>query len=228
MRLQEPPLLCLVTDRRRCGGRPLEEVVEAAVSGGVDIVQLREKDMPAGPLLDLALRLRHVTASRASLFVNDRIDVALASDADGVQLGESSIPVEAAQSLVGGDLLIGRSVHAVESAIDAVESAIDASRAGADMLVFGTVFATASHPNQRPCGVTPLAELSRHDSVPFLGIGGITAGNVGAVVDAGASGAAVITAITESPSDPQEAARSLRRAMTDAWRRTRSVEGALA
>ena len=220
MRLQEPPLLCLVTDRRRCGGRPLEEVVEAAVSGGVDIVQLREKDMPAGPLLDLALRLRHVTASRASLFVNDRIDVALASDADGVQLGESSIPVEAAQSLVGGDLLIGRSVHAVESAIDA-------SRAGADMLVFGTVFATASHPNRRPSGVTPLAELSRHDSVPFLGIGGITAGNVGAVVDAGASGAAVITAITESP-DPQEAARSLRRAMTDAWRRTRSVEGALA
>ncbi len=220
MRLPEPPLLCLVTDRRRCEGRALEEVVEAAVAGGVDMVQLREKDMSAHSLLDLALRLRHITASRASLFVNDRIDVALASGADGVQLGESSIPVEVARSLVGGDLLIGRSVHAVESAIDA-------SRAGADMLVFGTVFATASHANQRPSGVTPLAELSRHGTAPFLGIGGITAENVGAVVDAGASGAAVIAAITESP-DPQEAARSLRRAITDAWRRTRSVEGALA
>jgi thiamine-phosphate pyrophosphorylase len=220
VRLPEPPLLCLVTDRLRCGGRPLEEVVEGAVAGGVDIVQLREKDMPAGPLLDLARRLRHITASRARLFVNDRVDVALASGADGVHLGESSIPVEVARSLVGDALLIGRSVHAVESAIDA-------SRAGADMVVFGTVFATASHPNQRPSGVAPLAELSRHDTAPVLGIGGITIDNVGEVVKAGASGAAVITAITESP-DPQEAAKSLRRAITDACRRTRSVEGALA
>ena len=220
MRLQEPPLLCLVTDRRRCGGRPLEEVVEAAVAGGVDIVQLREKDMPAGPLLDLALRLRHITAPRASLFVNDRVDVALASGADGVQLGENSIPVQAARGLFGGDLLIGRSVHAVEPAIDA-------SRAGADMVVFGTVFATASHPDQPPSGVAPLAELSRHEIAPVLGIGGITPDNVGQVVAAGASGAAVITAITESP-DPQEAARALKQAMTDAWKRTHSMERAFA
>ena len=220
MRLQEPPLLCLVTDRRRCGGRPLEEEVEAAVAGGVDIVQLREKDMPAGPLLDLALRLRHITAPRASLFVNDRVDVALASGADGVQLGENSIPVQAARGIVGDALLIGRSVHSIGAALDA-------SRAGADVLVFGTVFATASHPDQPPSGVGPLAELSRHDTAPVLGIGGITADNVGEVVEAGASGAAVITAITESP-DPQEAARALKQAMVDAWRRMRSVEGAVA
>ena len=183
-------------------------------------MQLREKDMPAGPLLDLAHRLRHITASRASLFVNDRVDVALATGADGVQLGENSIPVEAARGLFGGDLLIGRSVHAVEPAIDA-------SRAGADMVVFGTIFATASHPDQPPTGVAPLAELSRHDTAPVLGIGGITADNVGEVVEAGASGASVITAITESP-DPQNAARALRKAMVDAWRRTRTVEGAFA
>ena len=95
------------------------------------------------------------------------------------------------------------------------------------MLVFGTVFATASHPDAQPTGVDPLVELSRQEVVPLLGIGGITADNVGAVVQAGASGAAVITAITESP-DPQEAARALRKAMVDAWRRTRSVEGAVA
>ena len=148
-------MLCLVTDRRRCGGRALEAVVEAAVDGGVDIVQLREKDMAAGPLLDLALRLRRITALRARLFVNDRVDVALAAGADGVQLGEDGIPVETARSLAGDGLLIGRSVHSVESALDA-------SRAGADVVVFGTVFATASHPHVRPGGVGPLAELSRH------------------------------------------------------------------
>ena len=152
--------------------------------------------------------------------MNDRVDVALASGADGVQLAENSIPVEAARSLVGDDLLIGRSVHSVGDAIDA-------NRAGADMLVLGAVFATASHPDQPPSGVGPLAELSRHGLAPVLGIGGITPDNVGEVVEAGASGAAVITAITESP-DPQEAARALRRAMTVAWKRTRSAEGALA
>lgn len=216
MSLPEPPLLCLVTDRRRCVGRPLEEVVDAAVSGGVDIVQLREKDMAQGPLLELARRLRSVTAYRASLFVNDRIDVALAAGADGVQLAENSIPVETARRIVGDALLIGRSVHGIGTALDA-------SRAGADMLVFGTVFATASHPRQRPSGVGPLTELSRHGTVPVLGIGGITPGNVGEVVEAGASGAAVITAITESP-DPKEAARALRRVMADAWKRAHSKE----
>lgn len=213
-------MLCLVTDRRRCGGRPIEEVVEAALSGGVDIVQLREKDMPAGPLLDLAHRLRRITASRASLFVNDRIDVALAAGADGVQLGEDGIPVETARSLAGDGLLIGRSVHSVESALDA-------GRAGADVVVFGTVFATASHPHVQPGGVGPLAELSRHGGAPFLGIGGITAENAGAVVEAGASGAAVITAITESP-DPEKAAGAMKQAMAGAWARARAAEGVLA
>ena len=220
MRLPEPPILCLVTDRRRCGGRPLEEIVDAAVSGGADIVQLREKDMPAGQLLELALRIRDITDSKAGLFVNDRIDVALACEADGVQLGAESIPVEAARDLVRGDLLIGRSVHAVDSAIDA-------SLAGADLLIFGAVFATATHPGRPPGGVGPLAELSRHDTAPVLGIGGIAPGNVGQVVDAGASGAAVITAITESH-DPQEAARALKQAMAGAWQRVRSAEGVLA
>ena len=213
-------MLCLVTDRRRCAGRPLEDVVEAAVSGGVDIVQLREKDLTAGRLLDLALALRRITESRASLFVNDRVDVALACYADGVQLGEDSIPVEAARDLVGRDILIGRSVHSVSGGLDA-------ARAGANLIVFGTVFATASHPGQPPSGTAPLAEISRHDAAPVLGIGGVTPGNVGEIVGAGALGAAVITAITESP-DPHEAARALRLAMTDAWKQARPAEGALA
>ena len=213
-------MLCLVTDRLRCVGRPLEEVVDLAVLGGVDIVQLRERDMAAGPLLELAHKLRDITASRASLLVNDRIDVALACGAEGVQLTENSIPVEVARDLVGGDLLIGRSVHSVRSAIDA-------SCAGADLVVFGTIFATGSHPGQTPSGVGPLGELSRHDTVPVLGIGGITPGNVGEVVAAGASGAAVITSITGSP-DPERAARTLKQAIVNGWQRACPEEGVLA
>ena len=138
-------MLCLVTDRRRSLGRPVEAVVEAAVKGGVDIVQLRERELPAASLLDLAVRLRSITAGRALLFVNDRVDVALAAGADGVQLGERSIPVEAARRACGDSLIVGRSVHSVEGAVEA-------NRAGADLLVFGTVFATSSHPGVRPLG----------------------------------------------------------------------------
>ena len=136
-----------------------------------------------------------------------------------MHLAENSIPVETARGIVGDSLLIGRSVHSVEAALDA-------SRAGADVLVFGTVFATASHPGRRPGGVGPLRELSRHHIVPVLGIGGITPGNAGDVVGAGASGAAVITAITESP-NPEEAARAMKQTMMDAWTQARFAEGAL-
>ncbi len=212
MQLPEPPMLCLVTDRRRCLGRPIEQVAEAAVIGGVDIVQLREKDLPADQLLGLAERLRSITAGKALLFINDRVDVAMAAGADGVQLGERSVPVGAARRAGGDSLIIGRSVHDVEGAMDAM-------RAEADLLVFGAVFATVSHPRVRPRGVGALRDLARLGVSPFLGIGGITAQNAASVVEAGAAGAAVITAITESP-DPQGAARLIRSEMAQARRRS--------
>lgn len=204
-----PPILCLVTDRHRCGGRPLEAVVEAAVEGGVNMIQLRERDLAAGPLLELALRLRALVEGRALLVVNDRADVALAADAHGVQLGEAGMPVGAARRVVGDGLLIGRSVHSPEGAVDAQE-------AGADFLVLGTVFATASHPEARPGGLDLVRRTRPQVGLPLLGIGGINADNAGQVVEAGADGVAVITALTMAP-DPREAARRLWRAVAGAW-----------
>ena len=190
------PLLCLVTDRLRCNGRPLEDVVDAAVEGGVRMVQLREKDLPAADLYALSLRIKDVAGNRALLFINDRVDLALAVKADGVQLGETALPIEVARQILGRKMLLARSVHSVAGALDA-------ETRGADLLTLGTVFPTASHPGAYTGGLSLIREVSDAVSVPFLGIGGIDSSNTEQVIAAGASGAAVITAITaaEDPSD---------------------------
>ena len=202
------PTLCLVTDRLRCNGMRIEDVVDAAVEGGVGLVQLREKDLPAADLYDLALSLRAITKGRAQLFINDRVDVALAAEADGVQLGENALPVDAARRIVGDRLLLGRSVHSVAGAIDAEKS-------GADLLTLGTIFPTASHPGAYTGGTALIQEVAASINLPFLGIGGIDATNAGHVIAAGANGAAVITAITTAE-DPACAASSLLAAMRSA------------
>ena len=202
------PTLCLVTDRDRCNGRRIEDVVEAAVHGGVNMVQLREKDLPASELYSLALSLQDVIRDKALLFVNDRVDVALAAGADGVQLGESALPISAARRLAADRLLIGRSVHGVDGALRAQAQ-------GAHLLVLGTVFPTASHPGARTGGAELVRDVAAAIEIPFLGIGGIDAANVGHVITSGASGAAVITAITMA-SDPARAAAEMLQAMRPA------------
>ncbi len=199
------PTLCLVTDRHRCNGRRLEDVVDAAVAGGVGLVQLREKDMPAAEIYSLALRIKDVIGDRSLLFINDRIDIALAAGADGVQLGENALPLQAARHVAGPGLLLGRSVHSVAGALDAEKN-------GADILTLGTIFPTASHPGAYTGGTSLVQEVAAAVRVPFLGIGGIEASNAGQVIAAGASGAAVITAITTAE-DPAAAASSLLSAM---------------
>ena len=199
------PLLCLVTDRLRCNGRPLEDVVDAAVEGGVGMVQLREKDLPAADLYALSLRIKDVVGNRALLFINDRADIALAVKADGVQLGENALPIDAARQVSGRDLLLARSVHSVAGALDA-------EARGADLLTLGTVFPTASHPGAYTGGLPLVREVADAVSLPFLGIGGIDESNAGQVIRAGASGTAVITAITTAE-DPAAAASSLLESM---------------
>jgi thiamine-phosphate pyrophosphorylase len=199
------PSLCLVTDRLRCNGRSVECVVDAAVGGGVDIVQLREKDLPAAELYSLALRVKDVVGERALLFVNDRIDVALAAEVDGVQLGESALPVDAARRIAGGNLLVGRSVHSVSGAMEAEAQ-------GADMLTLGTIFPTASHPGVRTGGCELVREVASAVSIPFLGIGGIDVSNAEQVTKEGAAGVAVISAISTAQ-DPAFAATGLSNAL---------------
>ena len=173
-------------------------------------MQLREKDLPGGQLLELAGKLRRVTEGSALLFVNGRVDVALACGADGVQLGEDAFPVEAARRVAGERLIVGRSVHSLEGALEAEE-------VGADFLVVGTVFPTGSHPDGDTVGPQLLSEVAKRVRIPFLGIGGIHAGNLRRVMAEGASGAAVISAILSAP-DPHEAAAQLKAAMKAAWK----------
>ena len=201
MTMFDTHLLCFVTDRKRCRGRDLEEVVDQAVTHGAGMVQLREKDLPSRDLYELGTRVQNVIAGRAKLIVNDRIDVALALHADGVQLPEDGIPVAAARKIVGPDLLIGRSIHSVSAAVDAQSD-------GADYLIAGTIFPSKSHPGGPSQGSDFLRALCRVVSLPVLAIGGITLQNVREVMQTGCSGVAVISAISEAE-DPGPATRSL-------------------
>ena len=201
------PTLCLVTELGTGGKEVLLAKIAAAVEGGVDIVQLRAKELPAGRLLDLGLSMKQCINGSAMLFVNDRIDVALALEADGVQLGEDAMSVEAVHRIAGDRLLVGRSVHSVERAIEA-------EARGADFLVIGTIFATGSKPELEPAGPELLGDVGRVTKIPFLAIGGVNTANVAQVLEYGAHGAAVISAILASP-DAGQAARGLKQAMRD-------------
>lgn len=203
------PCLCLVTDRGRTASGDLVDTARAAVDGGVGMVQLREKDCPAGELLALARELRGATDGRALLIVNDRVDIALLSGADGVQLGENGLDAASARRLVGPDMLIGRSVHSVEGAVEAEAD-------GADFLVLGTIFQTDSHPAADTGGLDLVREVTGRVKLPVTGIGGISESNVGGLIEAGANGAAVITAISMA-SDPKAASLGLSEAMRQAY-----------
>ena len=211
------PAICLVTDRRLCHDAPLVEKIALAVEGGVDVIQLREKDLPGRPLLDLAMNIRQAIDGNALLIVNERVDVALLSGADGVHLGEEALSPSEARSLVGDGMIIGRSIHDYDGALKAQQE-------GADYLIVGSVFPTRSHPGQPPQGLSLIERLAPKLHIPYLGIGGINAENAADVIRAGASGVAVISAILASPK-PKEAACRLKCAVLSAWQ-TRAAAAA--
>ena len=178
------------------------------MAGGVDLVQLREKDLPGGILLDLARCIKDLIGGSALLVINERVDVAVAVGADAVQLGEVGLPTTAARKMLGENVLIGRSVHSVAGATQA-------SAGGADFLLTGTMFASRSHPVEEPAGpglVRGIASQSQLPQPPLIGIGGIDATNAGEVMDAGAQGVAVIRSILASD-DPKRAAQQIKQAM---------------
>jgi thiamine-phosphate pyrophosphorylase len=199
--------LYLVTDRHRTAGRPLLEVIEAALRGGVDAVQLREKDLSGGALFELAGQLRELTRRHgARLLINDRIDIALAVGADGVHLPVDSFAPTDARRLLGNDALIGASTHTVEQARAAASG-------GADFIVFGPLFDT---PSKRafgaPVGLDALTQVTKAVTVPTFAIGGLAVDRVPMVRRCGAAGIAVVAAILEAD-DPGAAATAMRDAL---------------
>ena len=189
-----------VTCERLSAGRSNLEVLEAVISGGARIIQLREKEYSKRDLYRLALTFREVTARAGVLLViNDYLDIALAVGADGVHLGQDDLPLTAARRLAP-DLLIGISTHSLEEALEA-------EREGADYVNIGPVFATSTKAGvDRGLGPEAIASIGSRLSVPFTVMGGITAANLDEILAAGARRIAMITAITQS-ADIAEAVR---------------------
>ncbi|ARS89635.1 thiamine phosphate synthase [Natrarchaeobaculum aegyptiacum] len=195
----------LVTQESASSGRSTLEIVEATIAGGIDVVQLREKATPARDRYELGLECRELTAEAGiDLIVNDRIDIAQAIDADGVHVGQSDLPVAVARDLLGPDAIVGCSVATVEEAARAETD-------GADYLGIGTIYGTTSKDvddYKDEVGPERVAEITDAVSIPAVGIGGITPENAGPVVEAGATGVSVISAITAAD-DPQAATEAL-------------------
>jgi len=183
-------------------GRPLVDVVRAALAGGVRLVQLRETNLDGGPLFALAEEL--VAETRrvgAKLLVNDRIDVALAGGADGVVLPAASFPTDAARALLGAGKLLGRSTHSREE----VERA---AREGCDFAIFGPVHETPSKAAFGPPQGLEKLRAACGIGIPIFAVGGMTAGNAAAARVAGAHGVAVIREVMAA-ADPRAAAERL-------------------
>jgi thiamine-phosphate pyrophosphorylase len=176
-------MLCLVTDRRR---RPVVDQVRDAAHAGVDLIQVRERDLEAAPLAALVAELVRITRGTGTrVVVNERLDVALACGADGVHLPGDSMPAARARAIAPTGFVIGRSVHGVDEARRAAPDV--------DYLVAGTVFATTSKPGKADLlGLDGLASLCRAVPAPVLAIGGITTERLEPVAAAGAAGVAAI------------------------------------
>ncbi|MBA2377568.1 MAG: thiamine phosphate synthase [Rubrobacter sp.] len=194
----------LITDRKQTKGDE-SAALHAALRGGVDIIQIREKSaVSALALFETANEILPVAHEHgAAVSINDRLDVALATGADGVHLAGKSLPPDAARKLWGE--LLGVSIHSLEEAKSAVES-------GVDYVTFGHVYPTSSKPGMAPRGVRELARIVDNVSIPVVAIGGIEASNVDEVLSTGASGIAAISTILTAE-DPEHAARKLREAV---------------
>ncbi len=199
--------LHVLTDRQWSRGRDMLSVAAAALDGGATVIQLRDKTASTRVLIEEGLVLRALTRERGALFiVNDRVDVALAVEADGAHVGQDDMPVEFARRWLGPERILGVSAATLKEAEEAVAG-------GADYLGVGPIFPSPGKADAGPAtGVHLLTVLARRYTVPLVAIGGITAENAAGVVRAGASGVAVITAVV-SAEDVTAAARQLRLAV---------------
>ncbi|MGR3310891.1 MAG: thiamine phosphate synthase [Candidatus Brocadiales bacterium] len=194
--------LLLITDRK-ISVRPLSYAVEAALEGGVDAVQLREKDLTSRELFEIADKFRRLTATfNAKFIINDRVDIALAVGADGVHLGRRSMPIKKVRALLGPKKLIGYSAHNLQEAQNAWN-------AEANYITFSPIYMSRSK-QVTPVGADKIATVKKNINIPVIALGGIDENNVQDALRNGADGVAVISNILVAE-NPLEAASSLRR-----------------
>ena len=202
-RLEDARLYCVTSPPLQ--GLSYEETVEKALKGGADIVQLREKSIPAGEMTDLGKRLRDLCRHHEALFiVNDRLDVALASGADGVHLGQDDLPLKEARKIAEDlpDFIIGVSTHSLDQALKAQSE-------GADYIGCGPIFSTPTKPDYRAQGLDLIRQYRQQIHIPFVAIGGMDETNIEEAVSAGARCVAAVRAVFGND-DIEGAVRSLK------------------
>lgn len=183
----------------------IEQSVEQAIAGGASIVQLREKDCSSREFYELALRVKKITQPKGvPLIINDRIDICLAANADGVHLGQSDIPCRTAREILGNDKIIG-----VSAALP--EEAVQAQNDGADYLGVGAVFTTSTKTDTRAVSSDIIKKIRSAVTIPFVVIGGINSDNIKQLYGLGINGAAVVSAIV-AQNDITAAACEMRKA----------------
>ena len=195
-------VLCLVTGPGpKLPADALVDAVDAAIQGGVNMVQLRDRTSTGQARAELAMAVRDATRDRAVFVVNGDPELAARTGADGVHLPELSMPVSKARQFAGAGVLIGRSVHSMGAAQSAFAE-------GADYVVAGTVYPSPTHPGGQASGTAIIRDIVEVVDLPVIGIGGIDASNAARVMDAGARGVACISAILAAE-DPSHAAAAI-------------------
>jgi thiamine-phosphate pyrophosphorylase len=195
--------LYVVTDAGLSCGLGHVEVARRALRGGANVIQLRDKEMSGGDLYRAAVEIRELTSSSGALFiVNDRLDIAMASEADGVHLGQRDLPIAAVRMLVPPWFIVGASATTLEEGLRA-------ARDGAHYVGLGPIFPTGTKADAAPpCGLGALRKLRSQVSTPIVAIGGINDDNVREVIEAGADGVAVVSAVV-GQQDISSAVRAL-------------------
>ena len=195
--------LYLCTDRALMSTPTLEEAVEAAIRGGVTLVQLREKDCSSREFYETAVRIKAITDSyNVPLIINDRLDIALAVDAAGLHIGQSDLPAAVVRKILGPDKILGVSTARLDEAVKAQTD-------GADYLGVGAMFPTGTKKNTRSVTMDELAEIRAAVDIPIVVIGGVNEKNCAQFSGTGVDGLAIVSAIIAKP-DIEAAAREIR------------------
>ncbi|MCQ2737351.1 MAG: thiamine phosphate synthase [archaeon] len=196
--------LYLVTDRTNKTDEEFLNIIEEAIKGGVTVVQIREKDADTLEFYNISNKVKEICSKyNVPLIINDRIDIALAIDANGVHIGQSDMPIKIARKLIGNDKILGISAHNLEEATDAEEN-------GADYLGVGAIFSTSTKKDANDVSIDTLKEITSNVDIPTVAIGGINLDNVEKLKDTNISGISVVSAIMNAE-NPKIASENLLR-----------------